>query len=175
MRSAGRVLIAVLLCAGCRSPQSTGNATPQADVSPPGASAAAAPAAAADARPATAAEADSLSHFDHRPRHGGLVLMNGDLHFEVVLDPAGRYEVYFSDAVRHNLPASVAAEVHVTVTRSQGRSEHLPLRIDRGGERWVGTGEPVGDRDAMARISYSANGKPYFIDLPFLRSTASAH
>ena len=48
-------------------------------------------------------------HGDHSPHHGGIVLMNGDVHYEVVMDPAGKYEVWFSDAVRTDLPASVAA------------------------------------------------------------------
>ncbi len=175
MRSAGRILIAILLCAGCRSPHRSASVTAQEHGSPSLENTATAPAAAADARPAGTAEADPLAHFDHRPRHGGLVLMNGDLHFEVVLDPAGRYQVYFSDAVRHELPATIADEVVVTVTQRSSASEQVRLRIDRGSKRWVGSGEPVREPDAMARISYSANGKPYFIDLPFVRPASSTH
>ena len=70
-----------------------------------------APAApAAGNRPADAQHAGITEpHGDHSPHHGGIVLMNGDVHYEVVMDPAGKYEVWFSDAVRTDLPAFLAA------------------------------------------------------------------
>src|SRR5262252_5934278 len=74
---------------------------------PPPRSAAAAPPQATAASPAPV-------HGNHDPKYGGVVLMNGDLHFEVVLTPAGRYHVYFSDAARAELPASVASQVTLT-------------------------------------------------------------
>src|SRR5688572_14682438 len=55
-------------------------------------------------------------HGDHTPHHGGMVLMKGELHYEVVLDPNGRHSVWFSDAVREDLPASVASKVEMTVS-----------------------------------------------------------
>ena len=50
-------------------------------------------------------------HGDHSPHHGGLVLMNGEVHYEVVFDPPGKHRVWFSDAVREDLPASIASHV----------------------------------------------------------------
>src|SRR5712691_12800435 len=69
----------------------------------------------------------ALAHLDHSPRHGGLVLMNGDTHFEVVVDAESRYAVYFTDAVRAPLPASAALEVHVAVTPNGRPAQIIPL------------------------------------------------
>jgi hypothetical protein len=127
------------------------------------------------ARYSVASAGDSLSsssstapitHFDHRPRHGGLVLMNGDTHFEVVLDGDGRYNVYFSDAVRTALPASIASQVLVAVTPPGRAPETTPLQIDATGARWIGRGTPIDDPNAIVRITYTAGDKPYWIDVP---------
>jgi hypothetical protein len=107
-----------------------------------------------------------LTHFDHRPRHDGLVLMNGDTHFEVVLDGDGRYSVYFSDAVRTALPASIASQVLVVVTPPGRAPEATPLQIDATGARWIGRGTPIDDPNAIVRITYTAGEKPYWIDVP---------
>ena len=49
---------------------------------------------------ATPAAGGTVPHGDHNPHYGGIVLMNGDLHFEVVLGRDGVCRVYFSDAMR---------------------------------------------------------------------------
>ena len=36
--------------------------------------------------------------------------MNGEMHYEVVFDRDGKHRVWFSDAVREDLPASVASK-----------------------------------------------------------------
>ncbi len=138
--------------------------------SAPGDAAVATPAFAAQAAPQTGA----TPHGDHNPRFGGLVLMNGDVHFEVVLGLDGRYEVYFSDAVRVELPAAIASDVEITVMRSGGAPEKVRLEIDDSGEAWVGRGMPVNDPTAMARVSYTTHGKPYFIDIPFQKPAPPA-
>src|SRR5262249_42596321 len=104
---------------------------------------------------------------DHNPHHGGIVLMNGDLHFEVVLGRAGRYRVYFTDATRADLPASVASAVTITVTQPPRPPETITLQIDEAGESWVGQGRPVATGAASARVAYTAQTKPYWIDVPF--------
>jgi len=116
----------------------------------------------------------SMAHGNHNPKYGGTVLMNGDMHFEVVLNRDGNYHVYFSDAARNELPASMASGVTITVTRPGGTPEPVALKIDDTGESWVGQGTPVKDTDAMARIAYSFQGKPYWIDLPFSVQDAAA-
>ena len=94
--------------------------------------------------------------------------MNGDVHFEVVLRRDGRHQVYFSDAVRDELPASFASGVTVTVMRAGVPPETVPLQIDESGESWIGHGIPVDDpAQTMVRVSYTAQGTPYWIDVPF--------
>ena len=97
-------------------------------------------------------------------------MMKGDdLHYEVVLDPAGRgYGVYFTDAVREELPASVASTVELTIKRPAAADERVPLRIDDAGESWMGSGQPVNDpAKTTVRVAFSIRGEPYWIDLPF--------
>ena len=120
------------------------------------------PAAAASASAASGA----IPHGDHNPHFGGLVLMNGDEHFEVVLARDGSARVYFSDAVRNELPAATASEVRITVTRKGQPPEAIAMHIDDSGESWVGKGRPVDDPSATVRIAYTSHGKPYFIDIP---------
>lgn len=106
-------------------------------------------------------------HADHRPRHGGLVLMYGDLHFEVILNTQGRHRVYFTDAVRAELPPSIASEVTMTITDSGGAAETLKAQIDVTCKCWVASGRPVDDVGATARVAFVAQGKSYWIDIPF--------
>ena len=118
---------------------------------------------------AAPAAGEAVPHGDHNPHFGGLVLMNGELHFEVVLGRDGSARVYFSDATRNELPAATASGVTITVTTKSQAPETVPLHIDESGESWTGRGHPVTDPNATARIAYTAHGKPYFIDVPFPR------
>ena len=117
---------------------------------------------------AAGSAAGTVPHGNHDPKYGGVVLMNGDLHFEVVLARDGRHQVYFSDALREELPASIASSVSVTVTRAGAAPQTVMLEIDESGESWVGRGRPVDDpARTTARIAYTAEGRPYWIDVPF--------
>lgn len=131
--------------------------------------AAAAPMAMATTAAANADPA-AVPHGDHNPHHRGIVFMHGDMHFEVVLNRTGHHQIYFSDAVRADLPASVATAVTIVVTRSDGRPETLAARIDDAGESWMTDGKPVEAGDATARISFSTSEGPYWIDTPFVSS-----
>ena len=129
----------------------------------------------------TAAKAEvpaGMPHGDHSPHHGGIVMMKGDLHYEVILDAAGRYRLYFTDAGRADLPASTAANASITILRPGAAPEGIALRIDEAGESWIGQGAPVADPDkTTARVSYTLRGEePYWIDLPFtLKESAEEH
>jgi hypothetical protein len=116
----------------------------------------------------TAGLEGTATHGDHNPHHGGVVLMKGnDLHYEVVFDPTGRaHHVYFSDALREELPASIASEVVLTIRHPA--DERIPLQIDDTGESWVGSGRPVeSPASASARVAFKIQGEPYWIDVPF--------
>ena len=122
------------------------------------------------ASPAAAATGASVPHGDHNPHHGGIVMMKGEnLHYEVVLDPAGRaHHVYFTDALREDLPASVASDVTLTIHRPKAADERIALQIDEAGESWVGSGHAVADPAATTvRVAFSIRQEPYWIDLPF--------
>jgi hypothetical protein len=106
-------------------------------------------------------------HGDHTPHHGGIVLMNGELHYEVVLDSAGAHRVWFSDAVREDLPASIARDVRLVVSRPGQPPETLPLQIDDAGESWVARGKPVAGNDVMVTVSYEVRGAAHEVEIPF--------
>ena len=135
---------------------------------------------AASVAPVTATSAASTAatapHGDHNPHHGGVVLMKGDLHYEVVLDRTGRaHRVWFTVAVREELPASIASEVVLTIRRplrpGSGQAppeERLVMHIDETGESWVGSGQPVASpATATARLAFTIHQDPYWIDIPF--------
>lgn len=114
------------------------------------------------------AVAAGMAHGDHNPHHGGVVYMYDDMHYEVVLAPDGHHRVYFTDAVREDLPASVASSVTLTVERPKGLPEALTGAIDEAGESWLLTGQPVAETDTSVRVAFVAKGTPYWIDVPFI-------
>jgi hypothetical protein len=114
--------------------------------------------------------AGTVPHGDHTPHHGGVVMMKGDdLHYEVVLDPSGReHRVYFTDAVREELPASVASDVALTIKRPSRPDEIVAVQIDDAGESWVGHSQPVANpAGTTVRLAFSIRHEPYWIDLSF--------
>jgi hypothetical protein len=113
-----------------------------------------------------------MPHGDHNPHHGGIVMMKGDLHYEVVVDPTGRaHHLYFTDAVREDLPASVASTATLTIHRPGADDEPIPLSIDESGESWTGSGRPVeaGPKTSV-RVAFTLrDDTPYWIDLPLAK------
>ena len=107
-------------------------------------------------------------HGDHSPHHDGLVLMNGDVHYEVVLAKDGRHQIWFSDAVRSELPASVARDVTLEVVRPAAPVEVVTLRIDDAGESWIAGAQPVEGDGVIVKLRYALQGEPHEIDVPFL-------
>jgi hypothetical protein len=107
-------------------------------------------------------------HGDHSPHHDGIVMMNGDMHYEVVFDKNGKHRVWFSDAVREDLPASTATNVVMVVTRPMGAAETLALTIDDSGESWVAAGAPLDESGTMVTLRYAVRGEPFEIEIPFL-------
>lgn len=121
-------------------------------------------------KPADAQHAGiTTPHGDHSPHHGGMVLMNGETHYEVLLDRGGKHRIWFSNAMRDDLPASVAAKVRMIVTRKGEPDETLALAIDESGESWIASGQPVTGTDATAKITYELRGSPFEIEIPFVK------
>jgi hypothetical protein len=94
-----------------------------------------------------------------------MVMMNGDVHYEVVFDPAGKHHVWFSDAVREDLPASIASNMVMVVTPKMGAAETLALKIDDSGESWVADGHPLASGDTV-KITYALRGEPFEVEIP---------
>ena len=106
-------------------------------------------------------------HGDHSPHHGGMVLMNGEMHYEVVFDPAGKHRVWFSNAVREDLPASIATGVvdgrHAADGRRRKRcAEDRRQRRELGG----GTAPPLDESGTMVKLTYAVRGEPFEIEIP---------
>jgi hypothetical protein len=120
------------------------------------------------AAPAQAAAAGTVPHGDHNPHHGGIVLMKGDLHFEVVPDAGGHHRLYFTDAARADLPAAVAQTVSLTIHRPDGTDEIVSMHIDEAGESWEAAARPLDRPDATTlRIAFTLrHDQPYWIDVP---------
>lgn len=94
-----------------------------------------------------------------------MVMMNGDMHYEVVLDRNGKHHVWFSDSVREELPASVASNVVMVVTPKMGADETMKLKIDDSGESWVADGHPLASGDVI-KLTYSVKGEPFEVEIP---------
>ena len=114
-------------------------------------------------------------HGDHTPHKGGMVLMNGDIHYEVVLSREGQHRIWFSDAVRAELPASVATGV-THDHHPAGRARRGAGAGHRRQRRVVdGRGRPVTGDDAYVKINYALQGEPHEVELPFVPATAPRH
>ena len=112
-------------------------------------------------------------HGDHTPRHGGIVYMKGDLHFEVVLNRSGLHRIYFSDAARAELPASTASEVSLTISSGSGREETVKAEVDEAGESWVASARTMAGGDATVRVAFVVGAEPYWIDVPYIEVAGS--
>ena len=64
-------------------------------------------------------------------------MMNGEMHYEVVFDPAGKHRVWFSNAVREDLPASMATGVTMVIIAADGAGGNAALE-DRRQRRELG-------------------------------------
>ena len=112
-------------------------------------------------------------HGDHTPKHGGLVLMNGDIHYEVILGTDGRHEVWFTDAIRSDLPASVASGVTLEIARPNEPIENVLMQINDTGEAWVARTRPIEGDGVMVKVRYALLGEPYEVEIPFVVSAGA--
>ena len=158
--SAAALALAASVAAGCRG----------RDGAPPASSPAAANASSGAPNDA-AHQALMGPHGDHTPHHGGLVLMNGDVHYEVVFARDGRHQIWFSDAVRNELPASVASTVVMAVARPDAPVETLALAIDDNGEAWLAHGRPLAGDGVVVKVSFALQGEPHEIEIPVVAAS----
>ena len=121
---------------------------------------------------ANAAPVAGMAHGNHLPKYGGVVLMNQDLHFEIVAKESGDYKVYFSDAARRELPASAASDVKLSIQRPGFRGEPVDLKISDNGEYWVGKGGFVDNKDTDLQIFFNYQGQQRTSDMPFFAAEA---
>jgi hypothetical protein len=113
------------------------------------------------------------AHGDHNPHHGGTVYMKGEMHYEVVLSKSGRHRLYFSDAAREDLPASIASSVTLTIERPDRPVEKITGAIDEYGESWMLFGEPVDATGVSTRVAFVVYGENYWIDVPFIAANTA--
>ena len=85
------------------------------------------------------------------------------------------HRLYFSDAMRGELPAAVVEEVRITIRRTSedGTEELEPLspRIDEFGEAWIAAGRPIEGDDTVGIVYFRFEGAPYEIESPFIMET----
>ena len=119
----------------------------------------------------------SATHGDHRPKFGGLVLMYGLLHFEIVGRPEGGVELHMSDAMRVPMPAVTVSDVTVEIEREDGAFETVTMSISEAGDFWSGPCAPLTDQEnTTVHFAFIAFGVPYVYALPLaaLRPDESA-
>lgn len=109
----------------------------------------------------------NMGHGDHVPKFGGLVLMYGLRHFEILAKPDGAVELHLSDAMRTPMPAVTVSDVTVEVERPGGVFEYIAMAVSEAGDYWHGSGDPIDDPDnTTVHLAFIAFGAPYVYALP---------
>jgi hypothetical protein len=106
-------------------------------------------------------------HGDHNPRHGGIVLMYGmDLHYEIVLSPGGKVQLWLSDGARDDLPAAIVSDVAVEIERSGGKREAIDMAIGDTGESWEGQAAAVKEEGTVLHLAFVFRGDAAVVSFP---------
>lgn len=109
---------------------------------------------------------NGVVHGDHDAHHGGFVMMYRDLHCEVVLKATGQVQLYYTDAMRADLPASVVSQVAVEIERPGGKSESVPMALSAGGDFWEGKTKAPVAATAMLHVAFVFQTEPVVVNLP---------
>jgi hypothetical protein len=88
-----------------------------------------------------------------------------DLHYEVVLTPAGKVELWLSNAARADLPASVVSDVAVELERA-GKRQNVDMAINQNGDAWVGQSAPVKADGTTLHLGFVFRGEPSTVSFP---------
>jgi hypothetical protein len=116
---------------------------------------------------ATLAWHSVLAHEDHSSRHGGFVMMFLEMHFELVLPEEGGVQLYYSDATRIEMPASVVSSVAIEIERPGLPTESVAMSISDSGDYWHGDSAVVVDPDSIVRVAFLYQGEPFILDIPY--------
>jgi len=109
----------------------------------------------------------NAAHGDHMPKFGGLVLMYGVLHFEIVADAEAGLLLHLIDAMRTPMPAVTVSDVTIEVERANQKVENIAMRISDAGDFWSGLSKPLGDAESTTvHLAFVAFGNPYVYALP---------
>jgi hypothetical protein len=109
---------------------------------------------------------------DHTSHHGGLVLMDGELHFELFVGFDGRHRVHYTDGHRRPLPPGAMKSVHLKIKHGTGTDEELTLLSGEGGA-WSGRGRLIDGAKVDVTLTHvTRTGHRYSIDVPVTRSSA---
>jgi len=106
-------------------------------------------------------------HGNHDAQHGGFVMMYEDLHFELAAASMGGVEVYYTDALREQLPAATVSDVVVEIERTDGSTEYLDMAISSDGGFWTGASKPITSADDIIRVGFVFQDNPLVLDVPF--------
>jgi hypothetical protein len=106
------------------------------------------------------------AHGNHDPHHDGFVSMYLDLHIEVVAPAAGGVRLYYTDAVRAELPAAVVSDVEVQIERKRAKPETVTMSISPSGDFWHGRARPLTDPEAIIRVAFLFGGQPVILEVP---------
>ena len=116
--------------------------------------------------PLTALAHNGVVHGDHDAHHGGFVMMYRDLHCEVVIKAGGDVQLYYTDAARADLPASVVSQVAVEIERPAGKSESVTMRLSAGGDYWEGKAKAAITPTSMLHVAFVFQAEPVVVNLP---------
>jgi hypothetical protein len=105
-------------------------------------------------------------HGDHDAHHGGFVMMYEDIHFEVAAVPTGGIQIYYTNAIRAELPAATVSDVAVEIVRPGSDTEYVAMGISAAGDFWEGDSAPVAEDGAIVRVGFLYEGQPLMLDVP---------
>ncbi|MFT4048131.1 MAG: hypothetical protein QM661_15755 [Solimonas sp.] len=109
---------------------------------------------------------EGAHHGDHNPHHGGAVLMYKTIHYEVVLLPAGGVQLYVTDEMRADLPATTVSDVTVQIERPDGKSENVDMALGPTNEYWQGSSAPVTDVRSKVHVAFVFEDSPVVVSIP---------
>ncbi len=105
-------------------------------------------------------------HGNHDAKHGGFVMMFLEMHFELVVREEGGVQLYYSDPMRVDLPASVVADVTVEIEREGSATEPVPMMISMAGDFWEGESQSLKSENDIVRVGFLFQGEPFVLDIP---------